>query len=149
MGAHRSRNSFFARLLPAAGGILALALTAGCGGGAPNPTPTTAVAASPAPATPQRPALLSPVPSPSATTAAAGPNPTAAASAGPAAAGQTYTVQAGDTLGKIADHFYGDSTQWRRIYDANKDAIGDNPDALKLDMQLTIPPAPPTPTPGG
>lgn len=144
MGAHRSRRNSFARLLPAAGGILVLALTAGCGGGGASPTPTTVPLASQVPASPQRPALLSPVASPSAVATSAAPR------SSPAAGSQTYTVQAGDTLAKIAQQFYGDSTQWRPIYDANKDAIGDNPDALKLGMQLTIPPAPATtPTPGG
>jgi nucleoid-associated protein YgaU len=29
---------------------------------------------------------------------------------------------------------------WRKIYDANKDVIGSSPDALQVDMKLTIPP---------
>ena len=42
----------------------------------------------------------------------------------------------------IAQQFYGDPTQWRRIYDANKDAIGADPDKLKVGTKLTIPPKP-------
>ncbi len=146
MGDSRFRRTLFGRLLTVVGGILVLGLTAACGGGAASPTPTTAATAAAVPATPQRPALLSPVASPSSapSTSAAVSKPTQAAEGS-----QTYTVQAGDTLGTIANHFYGDSTQWRRIYDANKDAIGDNPDALKLDTKLTIPPAAATPTPTG
>lgn len=124
---------------------MVLGLTAACGGGGASPTPTIAATSAAVPASPQRPALLSPVasPSPAPATSAAVAKPTQAAAAG----SQTYTVQAGDTLGTIANQFYGDSSQWRRIYDANKDAIGDNPDALKLDTKLTIPPAPATPSP--
>jgi nucleoid-associated protein YgaU len=56
------------------------------------------------------------------------------------AAGDTYEVQSGDTLLSIADQSYGDTTQWRRIYDANKDVIGSDPDKLKIGMKLKIPP---------
>jgi nucleoid-associated protein YgaU len=55
-------------------------------------------------------------------------------------AGDTYEVQSGDTLLTIAEQKYGDGAQWRRIYDANKDAIGSDPDKLKIGMQLKIPP---------
>jgi nucleoid-associated protein YgaU len=41
----------------------------------------------------------------------------------------------------IAEQFYGDAALWPRIYAANKALIGDDPDALRLGMQLTIPPA--------
>jgi len=52
-------------------------------------------------------------------------------------------VQSGDTLLTIADQKYGDGAQWRRIYDANKDVIGSDPDKLKIGMQLKIPPKQP------
>jgi nucleoid-associated protein YgaU len=86
-----------------------------------------------APPSPQRPAL-SPVASPS--VAAAAVTPTAM----PEAAADTYEVQAGDTLLSIAEQYYGDTTQWRRIYDANKDVVGGDPDKLKIGMKLKIPP---------
>jgi nucleoid-associated protein YgaU len=57
-------------------------------------------------------------------------------------AGQEYTVAEGDTMARIAQRFYDDPTQWRRIYDANREAIGDNPDAIKIGTKLTIPPKP-------
>jgi len=66
-------------------------------------------------------------------------SPTAAASTD-TAAGDTYEVQSGDTLLSIADQFYGDTAQWRRVYDANKDVIGSDPDKLKIGMKLKIPP---------
>lgn len=34
-----------------------------------------------------------------------------------------HTVVTGDTLPKLAEKYYGDSSQWRKIYDANKDKI--------------------------
>jgi nucleoid-associated protein YgaU len=69
---------------------------------------------------------------------ATAPTPTATAEV----AGQSYEVQAGDTLLSIAQQFYSDPTQWRLIYDANKDTIGADPDKLSIGMKLTIPPKP-------
>ncbi len=36
---------------------------------------------------------------------------------------KTYTVKKGDTLWDIAGRFYGKSTQWRKIWNANKTAM--------------------------
>jgi 5'-nucleotidase / UDP-sugar diphosphatase len=106
------------------GAVLCLAagVMAGCGGGqsAPAATDDASLAATPPPA-PQAP---SPSPSPS-------PSPIAQA---------LHTVAEGDTLDSIAQQYYGDSTLWRKIFDANKAVIGDNPDNIKIGMQLTIPP---------
>jgi nucleoid-associated protein YgaU len=122
----------------AACAVLTVCLGAACGGGAAAPTPgavpTTAASAVPV-ASPQRPALASPVASPSSTSAAATPKP-----ASTDTAADTYEVQSGDTLLTIAEQFYGDTGQWRRIYDANKDVIGSDPDKLKIGMKLKIPP---------
>ena len=84
---------------------------------------------------------------------AAAPAPPPAAAAPPAAAkpqavpvsqpaggeGETYTVQKGDTLSKIAKHHLGDANAWRKIYDANKAVIGDNPDKIFPGQKLKIP----------
>jgi nucleoid-associated protein YgaU len=117
-----------------------LGLATACGGGAAPPTPTAAAgaAASAVPAgSPQRPPLASPAASPSVAASSAA-TPTAGS---PAEAGsESYEIQPGDTLATIAQQFYGDPTQWRRIYDANKDAIGADPDKLKVGTKLTIPP---------
>jgi ABC-type amino acid transport substrate-binding protein len=53
----------------------------------------------------------------------------------------TYVVQPGDTLSKIARKYYGDAwaTSWPRIYEANRDAIGDDPGRLRVGMTLEIP----------
>jgi nucleoid-associated protein YgaU len=116
-----------------------LCFGAACGVGAAPPTPTAVPAIAPSAAvapSPQRPALVSPVASPSTATAIV-TTPTATTADTP---GETYEVQSGDTLLSIAEQFYGDTTQWRRIYDANKDVIGSDPDKLKIGMKLKIPP---------
>jgi nucleoid-associated protein YgaU len=64
-------------------------------------------------------------------------SPTAAPPSGP---GEQYTVEAGDTLATIANKFYGDPALWRPIYEANRAAIGENPDAIQVGTQIRIPP---------
>ena len=51
----------------------------------------------------------------------------------------SYTVVKGDTLSRIAKQFYGDANKWRKIYDANKALIGNNPDLIKPGQVLNIP----------
>ena len=53
-------------------------------------------------------------------------------------AGQTYTVQSGDTLSKISKQFYGDAGQYQRIFEANRDKLSD-PDKVQVGQVLTIP----------
>jgi 5'-nucleotidase len=121
------------------GTVLTVSMTSACGQTAATPTPTaappTVAAAAPVPS-PARPPLASPAPSPAAVTAA----PTPSVSASAADSDQTYEVKAGDTLLSISEEVYGDATKWRKIYDANKDLIGADPDKLKLEMKLKIPP---------
>ncbi|HEX5708193.1 MAG TPA: LysM peptidoglycan-binding domain-containing protein [Pyrinomonadaceae bacterium] len=52
----------------------------------------------------------------------------------------TYTVQSGDTLSKIAREYYGDSGQYQRIFEANRDKL-DDPDEISAGQELVIPPA--------
>lgn len=58
----------------------------------------------------------------------------------PEPAEQTYTVASGDSLSKIAKKFYGDPSQWRRIFEANRDLIK-NPDLIHPGQTLKIPSA--------
>ena len=51
-----------------------------------------------------------------------------------------YTVRSGDTLTHIAKLQYRDTDSWRVIYEANRAAIGWDPDRLKVGMRLRIPP---------
>ena len=55
-----------------------------------------------------------------------------------------HTVVDGDTLASLADRYYGTKAEaaWRRIYDANKAAIGADPGRLKTGQKLVIPPKP-------
>ena len=52
----------------------------------------------------------------------------------------TYVVQKGDSLWSIAKkpEVYGKATQWRRLFDANRDLLK-SPDRLKAGMTLKIP----------
>ena len=54
--------------------------------------------------------------------------------------GNSYTVKKGDSLSKIAKHFYGDANKWKKIHAANADKIP-NPDLIHPGLQLTIPDA--------
>lgn len=118
-------------------------LASACGGGGgssqpsatpiPPPSPGSAVGASPSP---------SPSPAASPVQIGAAGEPSPSPSPGVAAGGESYTVVEGDTLGTIAERFYGDPNLWRRIYDANRQTIGDNPDNLSIGTTLRIPPRP-------
>lgn len=55
---------------------------------------------------------------------------------------QTYTVAKGDTLSAISKKFYGKSSKWRVIFEANTDQIS-NPDLIRIGQVLKIPPAKP------
>ncbi len=50
----------------------------------------------------------------------------------------THKVVDGDCLWNLAEHFYGNPYQWRRIWEANKDSIGD-PNLIYPGQTLTIP----------
>lgn len=64
----------------------------------------------------------------------------AAQQAGAQAAGgmQTYTVQAGDSLSKISRQFYGNTNEYMKIFEANRDQLSD-PDQIKPGQTLKIP----------
>lgn len=51
---------------------------------------------------------------------------------------QTYVVQKGDTLSKIADQYYGDARLYTQIFEANRDVLKD-PDKIKPGQKLRIP----------
>jgi len=54
-------------------------------------------------------------------------------------AGDTYKVQAGDSLQKIARKLYGDPARWEDIYKANRAAIGPDPSRIRAGMVLKVP----------
>jgi len=51
----------------------------------------------------------------------------------------TYTVQPGDTLWGIAQKLLGNGAEYMKIYEANKDVIGSNPDVIKVGQVFRIP----------
>lgn len=55
-----------------------------------------------------------------------------------AAPPRTHTVVAGDTLGHIAQRYYGDANQWQRIVAANREKIS-NPDLIHPGQTFIIP----------
>ena len=72
--------------------------------------------------------------------ALAGSPDTPAESAGmKPAAGGTYRVQPGDSLGSIARDVYGDFSRWIEIYTANSASIGTDPNKLPASIVLKLP----------
>lgn len=51
---------------------------------------------------------------------------------------KTYIIRKGDSLPDIAQKFYRDKSQWRKIYEANRDKL-ENPYKLNVGQNLTIP----------
>ena len=49
-----------------------------------------------------------------------------------------HTVKSGDTLGKIAKHYYGNAMKYTAIYDANTNILK-NPDVIHPGQELVIP----------
>ena len=52
--------------------------------------------------------------------------------------GEYYTVKGGDTLSKIAQHYYGDGTRYSAIFEANKPLLSE-PDKIYPGQTLRIP----------
>jgi nucleoid-associated protein YgaU len=51
---------------------------------------------------------------------------------------RTYRVQPGDSLSKIAKEFYGNASDYMRIFEANKDTLND-PNKIQIGQELVIP----------
>ncbi|WCO03049.1 LysM peptidoglycan-binding domain-containing protein [Psychroserpens ponticola] len=49
-----------------------------------------------------------------------------------------HTVTSGETLGKIAKHYFGDAMKYKEIFAANSDILK-NPDVIYPDQELIIP----------
>jgi nucleoid-associated protein YgaU len=60
----------------------------------------------------------------------------------PAQGGADYTqwheVKSGETLSKIAQHYYGDASLYPKIFEANKDTLKD-PNMIRVGQRLRIP----------
>ena len=57
----------------------------------------------------------------------------------PQAAGTRYTVERGDDLWSLAERFYGEGRDWRKIAAANPDLLTGGPDRLEPGWRLLIP----------
>lgn len=53
--------------------------------------------------------------------------------------GTTYTVKAGDNLWNIAKKHYGSGASYKKIYEANRDVIGGNPNLIYPGQTLKLP----------
>jgi nucleoid-associated protein YgaU len=84
------------------------------------------------------PTVVAPVASVSSSPAPSAVVPAAVTAVAPVAATE-YVVQPGDTLRSIAQQQYGDAELWPRIYQANRDVIGSDPDALKAGTRIQLP----------
>jgi nucleoid-associated protein YgaU len=51
---------------------------------------------------------------------------------------QWHVVVQGDTLSKIAAHYYGDATLYPKIFEANRDVLKD-PNLIRVGQKLRIP----------
>ena len=51
---------------------------------------------------------------------------------------QFHAVVSGDTLGKIAKHYYGDAMKYPQIFEANKPMLS-HPDKIYVGQVLRIP----------
>ncbi len=49
-----------------------------------------------------------------------------------------YTVEKGDTLGKISKQFFGEPGKYMQIFNANKGILS-NPDVIEVGQELVIP----------
>ncbi len=96
---------------------------------APEESP--APVAAPAAAQP----AAAPAPAPTQTPA---PGPVAGAADAEWPAGRIYVVQAGDTLGTIAQKTLGSAKHWKRLHDANRKAIPD-PGRMRAGTRLVLP----------
>jgi nucleoid-associated protein YgaU len=63
---------------------------------------------------------------------------TAQAGAAGSGQGRTHEVASGDTLSAIAKRYYGNASQYMKIYNANRDQLSD-PDKIRPGQKLKIP----------
>jgi LysM repeat protein len=53
-----------------------------------------------------------------------------------------HTVVRGESLSRIAQHYYGDMHKWPVLYGANRKTVGSNPNLIYPGQRLVIPPLP-------
>ena len=75
-------------------------------------------------------------------TTAKKPNAAPGVTAAPGEPLAVHRVGQGDTLYKLARKYYGDSSHWKLIQDANPTVVGNGVSSMRLDSELTIPALP-------
>ena len=78
------------------------------------------------------------MPNPDFSNVRSGSSSTSPSTEGKSDAARSYVVKSGDSLSKIAKQVYGNTDDWRRIYDANRDIIQD-PDLIHPGQTLRLP----------
>jgi nucleoid-associated protein YgaU len=53
--------------------------------------------------------------------------------------GKRHVIDEGETLSSIAEDRLGNTSHWYRIYEANRERIGSDPDRLVVGMVIAIP----------
>ncbi|MEM0913042.1 MAG: LysM peptidoglycan-binding domain-containing protein [Planctomycetota bacterium] len=53
-----------------------------------------------------------------------------------------HTIQSGENLSSIAQRYYGKAARWRVLFNANRDILGNNPNAIRAGMVIAVPPLP-------
>ena len=100
---------------------------------------TTPPAASPPPSAPAPPALILPASTPPSASPPAVPPVVAPAGETGSNRGHVHVVRAGDDLWSLAERYYGQGTDWRRIATANPTVLTGGPDRLEVGWRLVIP----------
>lgn len=57
----------------------------------------------------------------------------------PAGEPAVHTVEEGETLQSLAARFYGSATEWQRLYEANRELLGDDPNLPPPGTDLLVP----------
>ncbi|MEM6756621.1 MAG: LysM peptidoglycan-binding domain-containing protein [Planctomycetota bacterium] len=55
---------------------------------------------------------------------------------------RSHTIQSGENLSSIAQRYYGRAARWRVLFNANRDVLGNNPNAIRAGMVIKVPPLP-------
>lgn len=53
--------------------------------------------------------------------------------------GEEYVIRVGDSLWKISQRTYGTGYSWTKIYESNRDVLGNNPSQLAIGTRIKLP----------
>jgi nucleoid-associated protein YgaU len=52
---------------------------------------------------------------------------------------ERHVVEEGETLQSLAARFYGSAREWRRLYEANREVLGEDPNLPRPGVELRVP----------